>query len=298
MSSIPSHPEFTAIVSCFRHERFIAESLQSLLRQTRPVDRIVFFDDGSPDRSLEIARDMLASHPNVIYLDALDQNRGFMTRMVEAHQRIERGRVLVLSCDDTWEPDSVATHESLILAHDAQWTIGGLRVVDADGREVGMRDPVASVQRASTVREALLRGLLPTFTISWSYDIGLYRRVGGLDRRWAMEDYPLALRFSRTELPAMTSKVVASYRQVAGSMTNSPKAVRNSISLAELTLAESRYEPLAALPAAADRYLTAAAYAKRYGDTAAMVRCLSLAALLWPSPRRLARELGARLRRP
>lgn len=55
--------DVTIVVSCFQQEDFIAEALNSALRQTWPT-RLLMVDDGSTDRSLTIARDLgVDCHP-------------------------------------------------------------------------------------------------------------------------------------------------------------------------------------------------------------------------------------------
>lgn len=49
-------PRVSCIVPVFNGERFLAEALESILRQTRPPDEIIVVDDGSRDDSGGIAR--------------------------------------------------------------------------------------------------------------------------------------------------------------------------------------------------------------------------------------------------
>jgi glycosyltransferase involved in cell wall biosynthesis len=49
-------PRVSCIVPVFNGERFLAEALESILRQTRPPDEIIVVDDGSGDDSRGIAR--------------------------------------------------------------------------------------------------------------------------------------------------------------------------------------------------------------------------------------------------
>lgn len=46
----------SAIIPCYNAEPFLAEAIESVLKQTRPVGEIIVVDDGSTDRSAEIAR--------------------------------------------------------------------------------------------------------------------------------------------------------------------------------------------------------------------------------------------------
>ena len=47
--------ELTAYIPCFNAAAYIETSIRSLLDPTRPPDEILVIDDGSTDRSVEIA---------------------------------------------------------------------------------------------------------------------------------------------------------------------------------------------------------------------------------------------------
>jgi hypothetical protein len=63
---MPDNPKITAILPCFNHAQFLEERIQSVLRQTHPVDQIIFLDDASTDGSAEIAKNFLARFPGEV----------------------------------------------------------------------------------------------------------------------------------------------------------------------------------------------------------------------------------------
>lgn len=64
------------IIPTYNEERFIAGTLDSLLNQTTPVDRIIVVNDNSTDQTLEIAQQYQETHSNiqVITHQSSDQN--------------------------------------------------------------------------------------------------------------------------------------------------------------------------------------------------------------------------------
>jgi glycosyltransferase involved in cell wall biosynthesis len=54
-------PKITVIIPIYNTERYLSEALQSIARQTYSDFEVLLFDDGSTDRSVEIARNMVAS---------------------------------------------------------------------------------------------------------------------------------------------------------------------------------------------------------------------------------------------
>ena len=66
MSFLRSKKLITIIISCYNHEKFLEKCLNSLLNQKsfkRSFD-IIFIDDGSQDRSLNLARKILVNKKN------------------------------------------------------------------------------------------------------------------------------------------------------------------------------------------------------------------------------------------
>jgi glycosyltransferase involved in cell wall biosynthesis len=95
-------PHVSVIVAVYNGERFLAEAIESILAQTYPSYEIIVVDDGSTDRTKEIA----LSYPNVKYLyqanagTAAARNRGI---------QIARGEYLAfLDADDLWMHDKLS----------------------------------------------------------------------------------------------------------------------------------------------------------------------------------------------
>src|SRR4051812_12252844 len=87
----------SAVVPCYNGEVFLAEALESISRQSRRVDEIIVVDDGSTDRSAEVAESWGATvirQPN--RGEGAARNRG-----IEA----AKGDVIAwLDADDLWRP--------------------------------------------------------------------------------------------------------------------------------------------------------------------------------------------------
>ncbi len=49
-------PTVSCVVTTYNYGRFLAEAIDSVLQQTRPVDQIIVVDDGSTDDSIDVAR--------------------------------------------------------------------------------------------------------------------------------------------------------------------------------------------------------------------------------------------------
>jgi glycosyltransferase involved in cell wall biosynthesis len=280
----------TAIVPSYDHERWIERSLRSILDQTTPVDRIIYFSDGSRDRTLALAKAILGSDPRVEWLDALEENHGLLRRLSEAFARVgEEDLVILCSGDDAWDPRRVEIQLAHFRDPRCEWSVGTTLVCDAELQPTGKRwDPVEAMGRwrdPTDYHGAILARWPVLPILGWAFRGGLYHRVGGIDLRYRFEDFPLALKFARATAPRLTEEVVYLYRVLDASLSRVPTHHMNE-DWARATLAEWRYRPVLALKHASRRYARAAGQALASRKWLHALRLFGCSVACWPSPLR------------
>jgi glycosyltransferase involved in cell wall biosynthesis len=134
MSASPL-PTVSVVIPLYQTERYIAETLQSVLAQTFKDFEVIVVDDGSTDRGPGIAR--AVTDPRVRVITQI--NRG-LAGARNTGIRNARGRyIALLDADDLWEADKLARH---VAAMEADPAIGisfsSSRLIDEDGRDIGM----------------------------------------------------------------------------------------------------------------------------------------------------------------
>ena len=98
----PAEPTVSVIIPCYNGAAFLPETLQSVLDQTHPPLEVLVIDDGSTDRSVEIAASFgppVRSISQKNQGESVARNRG----LTEA-----RGEwVAFLDADDLWQPSKL-----------------------------------------------------------------------------------------------------------------------------------------------------------------------------------------------
>ena len=89
----------SVIIPCYNAEPFLAEALESVLKQTRPAGEILVVDDGSTDRSAEIARSYGA---RVI---SMGRNSGHAAARNVGIEAARSDLIAWLDADDYWNPN-------------------------------------------------------------------------------------------------------------------------------------------------------------------------------------------------
>ena len=102
-------PTFSVVVPLYNTERYIAETLDSILRQTFADFEVVVVNDASSDRGPEIVQDYMSRDKRVRMVT--QDNRG-LAGARNSGIRNARGRyIALLDADDLWLPEKLALHK-------------------------------------------------------------------------------------------------------------------------------------------------------------------------------------------
>lgn len=93
----------SVLITLYNHEKFIAETINSVLNQKLVPDEIVVIDDASSDNSLTVAR---AIKNPIIRIHSEKANLGGANTM-KGLSLCEGDYVAILNSDDCWEPDKL-----------------------------------------------------------------------------------------------------------------------------------------------------------------------------------------------
>ncbi len=120
-------PLVSAVTIVRDGERFLAEAIDSVLRQTYPNLELVVVDDGSTDRSAEIADRVARAAPDRVRLvrHADRGSRGMSAARTLGMQTARGGLIAFLDADDVWLPDKIAEQVAVLDAHPAAGMVYG-----------------------------------------------------------------------------------------------------------------------------------------------------------------------------
>lgn len=111
-----ARPRVSAICIFYNAERFLAEAIESVIAQSFDDFEFVLVDDGSSDRSSEIAKNYVRRYPERLrYVDFPGHaNRG-MSAARNLGIRHSTGQFIAfIDSDDRWRPDKLAEQVALI----------------------------------------------------------------------------------------------------------------------------------------------------------------------------------------
>lgn len=120
------------IIPCYNHARFVGEALESVLSQTRKLDRVIVIDDGSKDDSLDVLNAFIDRGVEVHAQENIGAH-ATINKLVEIAAK-DCEWVSILNSDDRYLPDRIENCLKIIGEHPGKSVVcSRLRVMDEGG---------------------------------------------------------------------------------------------------------------------------------------------------------------------
>jgi glycosyltransferase involved in cell wall biosynthesis len=216
----------TVVVTCYNHQAYVEQSLESVAEQTRPAVQVIVIDDRSSDQSANlIERWLEVNQPDWTFLRH-SSNLGVCASLNEA-LALARGKYFCqVSADDWIEPDRFERQSAALdtAPEDAALVVGDIREVNAGGglivdHDFGPRlsSLLSHEKGGDNLSHLLAENTIPAPGVMLRTDA--IRDVGGYDESLAFEDYDMWLRLAEHHSIAYQPGIVSNYRLVASGMT-------------------------------------------------------------------------------
>lgn len=110
----------TVVMAVYNGEKYLAEQLDSIAAQTRPVDTILLRDDGSGDGSRSLIHQWIEDHPECpfeIRLIEGKKNLGYIGNFRALIEQAPGDLIFLCDQDDRWHSDKVETMAACMEEH-------------------------------------------------------------------------------------------------------------------------------------------------------------------------------------
>ena len=215
------------IIPCYNGERFLAETIESVLSQSYQKFEIIVVDDGSSDNTKGIA----TAYPSVHYI--YQDNQGASVARNRGASESQGSYLIFLDSDDRLLANALELGVNYLDTHpDCGFVFGWWRGIGADGALF----PEQTQKSLETVNyQVMLEGEALVPPSAAMFRRSAFEKVGGFNTTlWPSEDYDLYLRISREFPIYCLNELVFDYRrheQNASGTTNGPKVSLENILL-------------------------------------------------------------------
>lgn len=219
-------PSISVVMSCYNAERWLAESIESVLNQTWQDFEFIIVDDGSTDETASIIARFAAVDERIVPVSK--SNTGLADSLNTGIARARSTWIARLDADDLCEPDRLALQWRTASANPALVFVGtGLVLIDEHGQ------PFA-VHRYPTRHRKLVAHLttarkFPAHSSAF-FRADAFRRVGGYRPRIRRaEDWDLWLRLSEIGRLASVHKPLVRIRKHSDQISHDESGQRQIV---------------------------------------------------------------------
>lgn len=192
-------PTISVVIAAREAEAHVAECLESLLRQTRVPDQIIFYDDGSADGTVTVARRFL---PILHGLEIIEGRTplGIAAARNKANQGAFGDYIAVLDADDIFAPDAIEAYANrLTERNDIDLLYADTVVFTGSPEEGRSRTYPSFASPADAISQTLSLPIIPFKHSSMVYRRRAMMEAGGYDESLPIKiDVELFLRFHKS----------------------------------------------------------------------------------------------------
>lgn len=214
-------PLVTAVIPAYNAERFLDETIRSVLNQTYPRIECVVVNDGSSDATAEIAKSF---GDRIVYLEK--ENGGVSSARNLGIENARGDFIAFLDADDLWLPHKIARQVEALTGDPSIGLVYGAVIVVDEELNV-LVESTADFARAEIERVLLLE--TPVYlTMTGMVPKRIFREIGHFDERLSTSaDADMACRIALRFAVHAIDSPLAIYRQHGNQMHNDLKALEH-----------------------------------------------------------------------
>ena len=178
----------SVVIPLYNHAAFLRAAVESVLRQSRPPEEIIVIDDGSTDRSPQIAESLARAHPSIRFWSR--ENRGAHATINEGVRASTGSLVAILNSDDLFHRERIARALAAFEIEPAAAAFAsGLSFIDGRGASIGnawFDEALAFHRKTGDLGVSLVNANFVMTTSNLVVRRGLFDALGGFaDFRYA-----------------------------------------------------------------------------------------------------------------
>lgn len=131
---MPDNKLISIITPLYNSERFVGQTIESVMAQTYPHWEMIVVNDGSKDKGADIVRQYVAKDKRIKLLE--QPNSGCAAARNHGLREAKGRYYCFLDSDDYWDPTFLEKQLQFMAEHDAAIVTCSIRRVDENGKEI------------------------------------------------------------------------------------------------------------------------------------------------------------------
>ena len=218
-------PWVSVICTCYNHEHFVEQALQSVIDQDYPTIEFIIIDNGSIDKSAKRIAQFIEPYPAIRFIQ--NQTNLGLNRAFNQGLSLAKGDYVIdLSADDVLLPGRIAKQVALFgqLTDSCAVVFSNAAYIDASGKQMRYHYPVDAkgharcpVPSGDVFREVLASYFICTPTMMMRREVLM--ELGGYDETLVYEDFDFWVRSARLHPYAYVDDVLTLKRVLPHSLS-------------------------------------------------------------------------------
>ena len=218
-------PLVSVLMASYNHEKYVEESVRSVMAQKGVDFELIVVDDGSKDSSPQIL-ERLSSELGFYYRHR--ENRGVVATCNELLQMARGKYFCTFASDDIMPPGRLAEQSSYLSRHPQYIAcFGQIKQMDGAGNVSANFDPRYLKSMPEVTFEQFFLGMRELHGCSEMLGLAAFKELGGFDDSIGQEDFPMMLRLLRKCSPLPVVATDCCHYRIHGSNLSSASTVEN-----------------------------------------------------------------------
>jgi len=207
-----NHPLVTVGVALYNHEKYIVDCLKSIAEQTFTDIELIVIDDGSSDKSYNVAKSYLESQDMVKFTIKTRKNIGMCNTLNEIAHLSQGKYISFVGSDDYWAKDKIKDQVEFLENNPSIALVHSNSIVVNDENIETSTIEYQNRKNSSDLFEAILFGKGGINTPSHLYRTSIYSEIGYYDSSFRFEDTDFWLRVTNRFKVGFINKFHTYYR--------------------------------------------------------------------------------------
>jgi len=220
------NPLITIICLCYNHEKYVIESLESVIKQTYSNFELIIVDDCSTDNSSEKIKKWIENYPQYLFIEN-KINLGNTKSFNLAKKSATGTYILDLAADDFLEKDALQNLITPFIDNDSLGIVyGNSKLIDKDAIFISYyynleKTPNQSdYPQSGYIYEAIVGQKFKINSVASLIKKEVFDILNAYDENLEYEDLDLWIRASRIYPFAYINKVIINKRELKNSLGN------------------------------------------------------------------------------
>jgi len=239
----------TVICSCFNHEKYLVESIKSVLQQSYKNIQLIVVDDCSTDNSVEVIENFIKNFPQIIFIKN-KSNLGLTKSVTNAMHYAKGDYFIDLAADDLLLPNCIeiqlntyknSQYKNLAIVY------GNAELITEGGNHSSYYFDVDESLKTKPKRPSgdiysnVISFETTICSVSAMYNKTIFDRLNGYDSQLSYEDFDYWIRASRAYNIEFVDEIVVQKRIVPNSLQTTLYAKNNSNSKSTFLILKKAY---------------------------------------------------------